>query len=134
VDPATGSVRVVEGQHYVVSSTYGVPKPTSDGKLVSDRYLALFGAVAEQLEREPGLIALQLGQSNACGSGRTLAIWRSEEEMYDFVTSRAHLDAMTAADEILQPGYAVTHWDATSATQFSMQEAVRQLAKIEASP
>jgi hypothetical protein len=79
-------------------------------------------------------LALQLAQSDACGSGRTLAIWESEEKMYEFVMSRAHLDAMIAVNDIVMPGYAVTHWQASSADQVTLAEATRQLAKAHARP
>jgi heme-degrading monooxygenase HmoA len=129
VDPATKELALEAGKAYVVSSTYGVPRPGSDGAPVTERYLQIFSAVEQQLGREPGLLAMRLGQSERCGSGRTLAVWRSEEEMYDFVTSDAHLQAMKAADELLQPGYEVTHWDAQSTSQMTIDEAVQQLAK-----
>ena len=122
-----GKLKLEPGGQYVVSSTYGVPVPGADGARVSDRYLQLFGAVQAQLEKQPGLLAMSLGTSDACGSGRTLALWRSEEEMYDFVTSPAHMAAMKAASEILQPGYEVTHWDATTAESVTFSEAVRHL-------
>lgn len=122
-----GKPRLEPGSHYVVSSTYGVPVRGEGGAPVSDRYVQLFGAVQAQLEKQPGLLAISLGTSAACGSGRTLALWRSEEEMYDFVTSPAHVAAMKAASEILQPGYAVTHWDATAGETLTFNEAVQHL-------
>jgi heme-degrading monooxygenase HmoA len=134
VDPTTGALMLAPGGRYVVSSTYGVPKPDPDGTPVSQRYLTLFAAVEAQLAQQPGLLALALGQSQGCHAGRTLALWRSEEEMYDFVTSPAHLAAMRAARDILQPGYAVTHWDATSAEDVTFARAVAQLAKIAPAP
>ena len=132
VDPATQHLRpLAAGGAFVVSATYGVPRPDADGAPVSSRYLRLFAAVEAQLARETGLLALQLATSSACGSGRTLAVWKSEEDMYAFVTSPAHLDAMAAARDILMPGYAVTHWQARTPEQVSMSEAVRQLALAE---
>jgi len=129
VNPDTGELDLPSGTSYVVSSTYGVPKPGEDGAGVSARYLTLFDGVSKQLAKQPGLVAMQLSSSETCGSGRTLAIWASEEMMYDFVTSQAHLAAMSAAPEILQPGYAVTHWTATSADQATFVEAVRHLGE-----
>lgn len=126
VNPDTGKLELPNGMHYVVSSTYGVPRPGPDGAGISPRYLTLFDAVSKQLEKERGLLAIALASSDSCGSGRTLAVWRSEETMYDFVTSDAHLAAMTAAPEILQPGYAVTHWDATSLDQITFDEATHR--------
>jgi heme-degrading monooxygenase HmoA len=125
---SSGAVAFSANTTYVVSSTYGKPKPGEDGAPVTDRYLQLFGDIEEQLPRESGFIGLQLASSAACGSGRTLAIWRSEEEMYSFVSSPAHSAAMQAAHDVLQPGYAVTHWIARARAQLSWDEAVRRLA------
>jgi len=134
VDPESGKLRLERGETYMVSSTYGTPKPGADGKPVMDRYYELFGAIQTQLESQPGLLALWLSQSPACGSGRTLAVWKSEELMYDFVVSPPHLAAMNAVEDVLQPGYAVTHWEASTAEQVTFDEAVRQLAKAGVSP
>jgi len=134
VDPATGELKLEGGKEYVVSSTYGIPKPGTDGAPITERYLQLFGAVQEQLQNEPGLLALRLSQSDSCGSGRTLAIWRSEEDMYHFVTSDAHVAAMTAVREVLMPGYAVTHWNASSPDHMTFDEAARKLAEAGESP
>jgi heme-degrading monooxygenase HmoA len=128
VDPATGKLELTAGKHYVVSSTYGVPRPGSDGAQVTEHYQALFGAIQAQLAQQPGLLAMTLGQSDSCHSGRTLAVWSSEDEMYSFVTSKAHTDAMNAVSEVLQPGYAVTHWDASSADDMTFKRAGRELA------
>jgi len=90
----------------------------------------MFGAIEAQLESQPGLLALRLSSSIECGSGRTLAIWQSEDAMYAFVTSPAHFEAMKAVDDLLVPGYAVTHWEATSREEMTHEEAVRQLHRM----
>lgn len=126
VDPATGTIPPPpSGSSYVISSTYGAPKPEG---AVMERYKKLFGAIEAQMKSQQGLLALQLSQSSSCGSGRTLAVWASEEAMYEFVSSQAHMDAVAAAGEVLQPGYAVTHWEAKTAEQMGIEEGVRQLA------
>ena len=129
VDRATGKLKLQPGKRYMVSSTYGVPKPGADGTPVPQRYRQMFGAIQQQLAQQPGLLAMALAQSPSCGSGRTLAVWESEELMYDFVTSPAHLAAMRDVDELVQPGYGVTHWEASAPEQMTFQEGVRQLAK-----
>jgi heme-degrading monooxygenase HmoA len=128
VDEATGELKLEPGKQYLVSSTYGVPVPGANGAPVTEHYLALFGAIQAQLAQQPGLLAMRLASSDGCGSGRTMAVWSSEEEMYAFVASDAHFAAMKAVGEVLKPGYGVTHWTATSAEQISWQEAVRKLA------
>lgn len=125
VDPATGKLLPPpEGSSYTVSSTYGVPRP---GDAVKEKYVQYFGAIQEQLASQPGLVALQLAQSRSCGSGRTLAVWTSTEAMYDFVTSPAHLSAVDAAGELLEPGYAVIHWETSKTDEMTFEEGARRI-------
>ena len=125
---ASGKLKLESGKSYIVSSTYGVPVPGEGGAPVTAQYLELFGAIQAQLEIQPGLLAFKLASSDACGSGRTLAVWNSEEEMYSFVTSEAHFNAMKAVKVVLKPGFSTTHWTATDGeTQISWAEAAKQL-------
>jgi heme-degrading monooxygenase HmoA len=126
-DPESNELMLTDGASYIVSSTYGVPHRPDPSGPPPPKYLEMFGAIEAQLQSQPGLLALRLSSSNDCGSGRTLAVWRSEDEMYAFVTSPAHFEAMKAAGELLQPGYAVTHWEASSRAEMTHEEAVRQL-------
>lgn len=128
VDAASSTLQLESGVIYVVSATYGVPKPGTDGAPTA-AYRALFGAIEAQLQRESGLLALQLGTSSACRSGRTLAVWRSEEDMLRFVTSPAHLAAMRAAADVLEPGYEATHWTMVGGEPVDWQRAVEQHAR-----
>jgi heme-degrading monooxygenase HmoA len=127
VDHATGKLRPPgPGEHYVVSSTYGAPK---QDPAALERWGQLMEAIQAQLEVQPGLLALELASSSACASGRTLAVWSSEEAMYEFVTSPAHAAAMVAADEVVQPGFRVTHWEEISAERISFAEGARRLGQ-----
>jgi hypothetical protein len=112
VDEETGSYKLKEGQEVVVSSTYGIPKRAAEGGGLPPGYQDLMGRIIQQLQGQPGLLAVQLGNSPSCNSGRTLAVWESEELMYKFVMSAPHLEAMSGANELLKPGYAVMHWTA----------------------
>jgi uncharacterized protein YebE (UPF0316 family) len=47
--------------------------------------------------------------------------------MQDFVTTGPHLEAMSSANELLQPGYAVTHWTASSRDQMTLMAAPKHL-------
>ncbi|WP_437573762.1 antibiotic biosynthesis monooxygenase family protein [Sorangium sp. So ce887] len=130
VDPATGELLPPpEGSSYTVSATFGVPRP---GDAVREKYVQYFGAIQAQLASQPGLLAIQLGQSPSCGSGRTLAVWSSTEAMYEFVMSPAHLAAMDAVNELLEPNYVVTHWEAASADEVTLEEGVRRIQASEA--
>jgi hypothetical protein len=127
VDEETGTYKLREGEQVIVSSTYGIPVPGSDGKPLPASYQDLMGRIIGQLQQQPGLLALQLGTSDSCGSGRTLAVWESEEAMYAFVTSPPHMEAMTNVHKLVQPGYAVTHWSASSPEQLTVAEAAKHL-------
>ncbi len=130
VDPATGKLQPPpEGSSYTVSATYGIPRP---GDAAMEKYVQYFGAVQAQLASQPGLLALQLGQSPSCGSGRTLAVWSSPEAMVEFVMSPAHLAAMDAVNELVEPNYAVTHWETTKIDEVTVEEGVRRIRASQA--
>ncbi|XXY51656.1 antibiotic biosynthesis monooxygenase [Sorangium sp. So ce269] len=131
VDPETGKLRPPpEGSSYTISATYGVPLP---GDAAREKYMQSFGAIQAQLASQPGLVAIQLAQSQSCGSGRTLAVWASTDEMYAFVMSPAHLAAMDAVNELIEPNYAVIHWEAASLDEITQEEGVRRIKASEAS-
>lgn len=126
VDVATGQIKSPpSGSSYVVSTTYGVPKP---GEAVRERWGQLFNAIIEELPSHQGFVALELATSTACGSGRTLAVWTSEEAMFDFVAGPAHAEAMAASGDVLQSGTAVAHWEAQKPEEMTFEEAARRLA------
>lgn len=134
VDEETGLYKLKDGQEVVVSSTYGIPKRAAEGGGLPPGYQDLMGRIIQQLQGQPGLLALQLGNSPSCNSGRTLAVWESEELMYNFVMSAPHLEAMSTANERLEPGYAVTHWTARKQGDISLEAASEHLAdKLERS-
>ncbi|WP_437585817.1 antibiotic biosynthesis monooxygenase family protein [Sorangium sp. So ce1000] len=125
VDPETGKLRPPpEGSSYTVSATYGVRR---QGDAVMERHLQIFGAIQAQLASQPGLLAIQLGYSPSCGSGRTLAVWASTDAMYDFVMSPAHLAGIDAADELLEPTYVVTHWETAETDGITLPDSVRRI-------
>ncbi|HTN92648.1 MAG TPA: hypothetical protein VL242_53635 [Sorangium sp.] len=125
VDPETGKLRPPpEGSSYTISATFGVPLP---GDAAREKYMQYFGAIQAQLASQPGLVAIQLAQSQSCGSGRTLAVWASTDEMYAFVMSPAHLAAMDAVSELIEPNYAVTHWEAASTDEVTQEEGARHI-------
>ncbi|WP_441292794.1 antibiotic biosynthesis monooxygenase family protein [Sorangium sp. KYC3313] len=130
VDPETGKLRPPpEGSSYAVSATYGVPR---SGDAVMQRYVQIFGAVQAELASQPGLLAIQLGQSSSCGSGRTLAVWASTDAMYEFVMGPAHLAAIDAADELLEPTYVVTHWETAETDGITLADSVRRIQALDA--
>jgi heme-degrading monooxygenase HmoA len=129
IDPDTGKLRPPpEGSSYAVSATYGVPRRGDEA--VMERYLQIFGAIQAQLASQPGLVAIQLGQSPSCGSGRTLAVWASPDAMYDFVMSPAHLAAIDEVNELLEPTYVVTHWETAETDGITLADSVRRIQAL----
>lgn len=125
VDPATGQLRPPPaGSAYVVSSTYlalrGEPA-------AQQAFGQLMGPIDQTLRTQAGLVAIQLGTSMSCGTARTLTVWASEDAMYAFVASPAHVDAIRRVNEVSRGESMVTHWTATTTAAVTWAEAAAQL-------
>lgn len=92
---------------YVVHTTQIYARPEK-----AQAFMEVVGSVIAQLEETPGLVGYALGTDPACGVARTLGVWASEEAMYRFATSGAHLEAMGQFTDLALTGR-VTHWNAT---------------------
>lgn len=126
VDPATGKLRApAPGTRYVVSSTYLALRAEGPAQ---QAFGELMGPIADTLRAQEGLVASELGSSASCGTARTLTIWASEEAMYGFVASPAHMAAVARVGEISRGGSVVTHWTADTAEGAAWGEVERQLA------
>lgn len=102
-DPETGIVGEPQSE-YVVHATmlYWRQEETED-------FYAMAADVMAQLGSAEGLLAYAIGTDEVCGAARSMGIWRSEEDMYAFVTSGAHAKAMGMTTELASTGK-VTHW------------------------
>jgi quinol monooxygenase YgiN len=103
----------LEPGEYIVSSTYLQLNPDKQA-----RFQELLEPIEADLASRDGVVALSLGGSPACGTARTLAVWRDEAAMFAFVTGEAHSAAVPAIGELSRGASLVTHWagDQTSAT------------------
>jgi hypothetical protein len=112
----------LEPGEYILSSTYLQLKPDKQ-----PRFQELLGPIETDLGSRDGVVALSFGGSPACGTARTLSVWRDDAAMFAFVASEAHSAAARAVGEISRGGSVVTHWtgDQSSAT---WETAARQLA------
>jgi hypothetical protein len=111
----------VRAGRYIVSSTYLQLNP--DARSTFDE---LIGPVLEDLQTRDGLMALSLGQSEACVALRTLAVWRDDAAMIAFVTSPAHTAAMSRVTDVSRGGSVVTHWEG-DASSVSWEAAAEKL-------
>lgn len=102
-DPVSGPLDPKQAT-YVVHSTQILVKPDQ-----VERFSQLLDPVMAQLQSSEGLVAYTAAQDMNCGWSRTLGIWRSEEAIYKFMASGAHLAAMSETTTISFTGK-VTHW------------------------
>jgi len=92
---------------YLVSTTYLALDPAAEPQQLFNE---LITPVVTDLQTRAGLLALSLGQSEACSAARTLAVWQDDLAMLSFVASPAHTAAMARVTDISRGGSTVTHW------------------------
>jgi heme-degrading monooxygenase HmoA len=93
VEPQDDAQWIAASTHLYVSGGEGM-------KLFSEN----MEAMQETLDAKPeGLIAYSLGQELIGREYKTLTVWESEEAMYSFVMSPAHLQAMADGGDIANP-------------------------------
>ncbi len=79
-------------EQYVVAATSVYWKEDK-----TDLFYEWGAKVMQQLATTEGLVGYALGTDEVCRVGRSISIWRSEEALYSFVFSGAHMQAI---DEI----------------------------------
>ena len=129
VDPATGKLVAPPPAGYAVSTTYLALKPDAASNA---RFQALVGPVISDLERQPGLRAIQFSRSKACATVRTFTVWQDEAAMLAFVSGSAHARASAGIAEVSRGGSAVAHWHATTLDQASWPYSARSLSNASA--
>jgi heme-degrading monooxygenase HmoA len=118
VNPSTGTLAPGD---YHVATTYLALQP---GK--TETALELSGPVIESLFTSPGFVAVTTGGSVSCNTLRTLTVWASEEAMFAFVASPAHVRAMAQTSGVSRGTSNTTTWDGNAET-ITWREAARQL-------
>lgn len=121
-DPETGAL-IDDGETtYYVATTYLALRPEA-----IEQFLTLVGPLNEALFSNPGLVAVQLGDSQACAVARTFTVWTDEDAMYDFVGSDAHIEAMTAFPELSRGSSTLISWGDMRAEDISWELAEAKL-------
>jgi hypothetical protein len=95
------------GGQYLFSSTYLQLGQDAESQQL---FAMLLNPIVADLQTRPGLLALALGSSAACGTARTLAVWEDEAAMVGFVSGEAHGNAMARVTDVSRGGSIVTHW------------------------
>jgi hypothetical protein len=99
--------------NYIISTTYLTLRQEGPAQM---RFGELMGPIAADLAAREGLVAYSLGSSRSCGTARTLAVWRDDMAMIDFVIGPAHAAAVSSVRDVSRGGSIVTHWQGSEAT------------------
>jgi heme-degrading monooxygenase HmoA len=128
-DPEVGILGEPQ-EKYLVSTTLIYWRPE-----LTDEFYQMGGDVMGQLVSTPGLVAWALGTDEVCHVGRALTVWRSEEDMYAFVVSGAHGEAVGMTLDLSYTGKS-THWWATADELGSLdwELARAKLAEVDVHP
>jgi hypothetical protein len=124
VDPESGELQPPSSA-FVVSTTYLRLRGEASAQ---QRFAELAQGIGEALPTQPGLLALQFGSAESCGTARTLSMWQDEESMLGFVASPAHTAAMAAIGEVSRGGSIAAHWSGTDASDVSWTKAAQELS------
>ena len=112
---------------YVASTTFLILNPEQ-----GQRFQELVGPIMGDLQTREGLVAMSLGNSQKCGTVRTMTLWKSQEAMMDFVFSPAHTAAMAEANIVGLNG-ATTSWEvAADEVPMSWELARTKIAEVDA--
>jgi heme-degrading monooxygenase HmoA len=124
VDPESGELQLPSSA-FVVSTTDLRLRGEASAQ---QRFAELVQGIGEALPTQPGLLAVQFGSAESCGTARTLSVWQDEESMLGFVTSPAHTAAMAAMSEVSRGGSIAAHWSGTDASDVSWTKAAEELS------
>lgn len=108
-DAAQGGLLEPLQDKYIASTTVLVLRPET-----AEEFRATVGAMIPVLTQNPGLVGFSTGTSMKCGTARTLAVWRDQTAMMNFVASDEHVAGMQRTQEFSTTG-TVTSWEVTRA-------------------
>ncbi|MEL7370267.1 MAG: hypothetical protein AAFN74_15210, partial [Myxococcota bacterium] len=109
----------------VVASTFLQLRASEAGQ---SAFESLSGPVTEALMASPGLLGVSIRFSESCGNTRTLTAWASEGEMFGFVASTAHTEAIRRVNEVSRGGSITDAWAADSFSAVSWENVVPRFA------
>lgn len=79
----------------------------------------------------PGMVAVQLADSQSCATARTFTVWTDEAAMMDFVTSDAHMASVGAFAGINRGGSTVVSWGDALVADITWDEALSRLSEVD---
>jgi hypothetical protein len=127
-DSMTGELVEPIADEYVVSTTQLLPKADAASQ---QAFFELTEAVVVELMQTPGLLGAGFAQEPNCGFMRTLTVWESEQAMFAFVSSDAHVEAMSQTFVVGVTGR-VTSWTAPADEMPpSWEGAIAKIAEVD---
>ena len=126
-DPETGELLDDGETEFHVSVTYLALRPEN-----IETFMGLIPGVNQALFSNPGLVAVQLADSQQCATARTLTVWTDEAAMYEFVGSQAHVDAIVAFPEISRGQSTLANFGGVKASDITWERALAELKAAEA--
>lgn len=97
---------------YVMSTTY---LRLQDGWGTTFTFWRHIASIGVALQDQPGLVGWTTASSSLCNTQRTLAVWKDEKAMVDFVIGDAHTAAVEAIGDMSRGGSITQHWPGTEA-------------------
>jgi quinol monooxygenase YgiN len=128
IDPETGALLPPMQETYLLHTTQILVKPE---KL--EEFLGLNFPIFEQLQQTEGLLGFALASEPNCGFSRTMGVWESEAAMLAFVTSGAHLQAMSQTTEVSITGRTTSWTVSADEMPLTWEMAMAEIADVEPS-
>jgi hypothetical protein len=127
VDATTGQLMPLPSTA-IMSSTYLTLRSDPAGQKAFNQ---LMFPILEEIGSSPapGLLAVTLGTSTSCSTGRTLAVWKDEMSMLAFVMGPAHSKAVESVGEVSTGGSVVTSWASTDPADATWKVAAEHVAE-----
>ena len=110
-DPETGALLEPLPLPHIVATTAGWHTPEQLEPLSAKTEPVIMDVFAHE-----GLLGASFGLSDACGSARTLSLWRDEASLMLFVFGKVHGDAISTGLQYTT-GWETTHWTETTRDQ-----------------
>lgn len=124
-DPETGALLEPLPRPYIVATTAGWATPEQLGPLQEHTMPVIMDVFGHE-----GLLGASFALSDACGSARTLTLWRDEAARMKFVIGTVHSAAIMNGLQHTS-GWETTHWTETVSDQPpTWEQAKQRLAQL----
>jgi len=129
-DPETGALLEPLPEGHIVATTAGWSRADEAARQLLGDHSNL---VIVDLMTHEGLLGATFGESEGCGSARTLTIWRDEASLVKFAAGPVHVTAIREALDATR-AWETTHWTGVAGAEApTWDEARARLAAVRVS-